>query len=277
MKKLLLSWVFVLSLLTFCHVLFPERACAQASSAIPLVIDRKTTDVTGTLINSTTYVPLRAVTYLLHPGAEVAWENSQAIIRSPRLYACAKPGKAYMEANGRMLYIKDGVKLINGSTMVPIRVLAKTLGAQVSWDSNTKTVYITCGSDAILSGEQYYDDEDLYWLSRIISAESAGEPLEGKIAVGNVVINRVNNPDFPNSIYDVIFDLKWGVQFQPVANGTIYNDPTWESILAAKLCLDGASTAGDSLYFLNPCKSTNFWATKNCVYYSTIGNHDFYA
>lgn len=277
MKKLLKSCVFALILLTVCHGILPEKASAQVSTAVSLSIDRKTTIVSGTLINSTTYVPLRAVTYLLHPGAEVTWENKQAGIRSPELNACARPGATYMEANGRVLYIEDGIKLINGSTMVPIRVLAKALGAEVSWDGNTKTVYVTGGSGTILSGEKYYDSEELYWLSRIISAESAGEPLQGKIAVGNVVLNRVKNTDFPNSIYDVIFDTKWGVQFQPVANGTIYNEPTWESILAAKLCLDGASTAGTSIYFLNPDKSTNFWATKNCSHYSTIGNHAFYA
>lgn len=267
----------VLSLFSFFNVILSDGTSAQASAPISLVIDMKTTGIGGILINSTTYVPLREVTYLLHPGAEVSWENRQANIRSSALIASARPGESYMEANGRMLYIKDGVRLINGSIMVPIRVLAKALGAEVNWDGDTKTVYIYSGSGAILPGEKYYDSDELYWLSRIISAESSGESLEGKIAVGNVVLNRVKHPDFPNSIYNVIFDLKWGVQFQPVANGTIYNEPTRESILAAKLCLDGASTAGESLYFLNPYKSTNFWATKNCSFYAAIGNHAFYA
>ena len=115
------------------------------------------------------------------------------------------------------------------------------------------------------------------WLSRIIEAESRDEPLTGKIAVGNVILNRVASSEFPGSIYGVIFDCNWGIQFEPVANGTIYNTPSEESILAAKLCLDGASVVGNSLYFLNPVKASNFWATQSCIYISTIGNHQFYA
>lgn len=49
---------------------------------------------------------------------------------------------------------------------------------------------------------------DLYWLSRIISAESRGESLKGQIAVGNVVLNRVEEDDFPDTIPAVIFDRK---------------------------------------------------------------------
>lgn len=270
MKKILISFFTVLSLLII--GILPARA-----SSITLSVDGNTVDVNTMLINSTTYVPLRAAASLMYPGAEIIWENRQAVIRANGLSVYARPGAVYMEANGRILYIKDGIKLINGSTMVPVRPLAKALGADVSWNSGTKTVFITTGSGPILSGDKFYDSDSLYWLSRIISAESAGEPLEGKIAVGNVVLNRVACTDFPDSIYDVIFDRKWGVQFQPVSNGTIYYEPTWESVLAAKLCLDGASTAGDSLFFLNPEKSSNFWATKNCSYYSAIGSHVFYA
>lgn len=271
MKKLLFTMIIALSMLAF------VSTSAQASTAVSLAVNKKTTDVHAVLINSTTYVPLRAVTNLLNPEAAISWENRQAFIRTPELTALASPGKNYMDANGRMLYIKDGVKLINGSTMVPIRTLAKAFGAEVDWNGNTKTANVTFGSGTITTGDKYYDSDSVYWLSRIISAESKGEPLEGKIAVGNVVLNRVESPDYPSTIYDVIFDRKWGVQFQPTANGAIYKNPDAESILAAKLCLDGASIVGDSLFFLNPDKSTNFWAINNCSFHKTIGNHLFYA
>ena len=121
-----------------------------------------------------------------------------------------------------------------------------------------------------------YSADDLYWMAKIISAESRGEPLAGKIAVGTVVLNRVASPEFPDSIYGVIFDQKWGVQFQPVANGTIYHEPTDESILAAKMVLDGARIAGDSLYFLAPSLTNNHWIMENREYVTTIGVHWFY-
>lgn len=120
-------------------------------------------------------------------------------------------------------------------------------------------------------------NEDLYWLSRIIHAEAQGESYEGKVAVGNVIVNRVNNGKFPNSIKGVIFDKQDGyTQFSPVIDGTIYNTPNAESIKAATDVLNGARPVGNALYFLNPRKSTNFWITKNRQYIKTIGLHDFY-
>jgi len=107
-----------------------------------------------------------------------------------------------------------------------------------------------------------------------IAAALSVQPLEGKIAVGNVVLNRVKSPTFPNSVRDVIFQ-RW--QFTPAENGTIYLEPNAESVIAAKLCLDGANTAGDSLYFVNPLTSPNSWASRYRPYVATIGAHAFYA
>ena len=250
---------------------------AVNGKAISLEIDGSTSDVSVSLYNATSYVPLRAVTKLLTPNAQISWKNRQAVVTSNTLYLTARPGDHYLNANGRMLYIKDGVRLINGSTWIPIRVLVKAMGGTTSWNNHTQTVSVTRGHGTILSGDQYYDSASVYWLSRIIHAESTGEPLNGKIAVGNVILNRVKSPEYPYSIYHVIFDETYGVQFEPVRNGTIYDMPDEESILAAKLCLDGASVVGNSLYFLNPDKSSSRWAIQNCTFVATIGQHQFYA
>lgn len=120
-------------------------------------------------------------------------------------------------------------------------------------------------------------EEDLYWLSRIIHAEAQGETYEGKVAVGNVILNRVKSSLFPNTIKGVVFDKQQGyTQFSPVLDGSIYNTPNSDSINAAKDVLNGKRPVGNALYFLNPDKSTNFWITKNRKYYKTIGDHDFY-
>ena len=100
--------------------------------------------------------------------------------------------------------------------------------------------------------------------------------MKGKVAVGNVVLNRVKSDEYPNTIYSVIFDKKFGVQFQPVENGSIYNEAVQGAYLAAKLCLEGYNVVGECKYFLNPDKATNFWITQNKKYFSTIGSHDFY-
>ena len=267
MKRILSAFLILGLLLSF----------NPSALALSLEVDSKTQSVNSTLYNGTTYVPLRAVSQLLCPDAVISWENNTAYVRSSKLTISASPWAYYIDANGRKLFLKDGVRLVNGTTMVAVRVLAKAMGATVSWNAATQKVSLTSGSGTIISGSDYYDSDSLYWLSRIINAESSGEPLLGKIAVGNVVQNRVVSSDFPDSIYDVIFDRTGGVQFTPVSNGTIYNTPSAESVLAAKLCLDGATVAGNSLFFLNTAIATSSWITKNRAYVATFGNHKFYA
>lgn len=121
-----------------------------------------------------------------------------------------------------------------------------------------------------------YSEIDLYWLSRIIYAEARGESYKGKVAVGNTILNRVKSPDFPNSVKGVIFDTKYGVQYTPVANNTIYNTPDQSCINAAKDALSGVNYIGKSMYFYNPKKATSSWISANRPYYTTIGNHAFY-
>lgn len=268
MKKRILTAIFAVVLLV---------AIMPSANAVSLLLDNTTVTNNVTLYHSTTYVPIRAVSQLLSPGARVSWENGQAIVQTSTHTITARPGDCYMQANGRILFASENVILYNGSTLVPIRVLAKALGASVTWNSSAQTAIIQSGSGTIASGDNYYDSSEVYWLSRIINAESNGEPLKGKIAVGNVIQNRVISSSFPDSIYGVIFDKTWGTQFQPVANGTINNTPSAESVVAAKLCLDDASVVGGSLYFFNPSIATSFWITQNRSYIATIGNHKFYA
>ena len=100
--------------------------------------------------------------------------------------------------------------------------------------------------------------------------------MNGKLAVGNVVLNRVRSAAYPNTIYGVIFDRKYGIQFSPVANGTIYNVPTEDAVIAAKMCLEGYSLSSDILYFVNPTKAPDSWIAKNRKYAFSIGNHAFF-
>jgi len=120
--------------------------------------------------------------------------------------------------------------------------------------------------------------DDIFWLARIIQAEAGGEPYKGKMAVGNVVMNRVQSSLFPNSIYEVIFQYSYGVpQFSPVADGSIYNTPNSECLKAAEEAYNGSKPVGSALYFFNPKKASGSWIVKNRKYLTTIGNHVFYS
>lgn len=242
----------------------------SSAGALTVNIDGKA--LTGQVIleNGTTYVPLRSAARQLG-DVEVSWDGSAARVASDSLELTAVPGAAWLEANGRRIRARGGVRLVDGTTYVPIRALCAAMGGRVVWDGAAQTVWVTTGDTSA------YTAQDLYWLSRIISAESRGEPLEGKLAVGTVVLNRVASSEFPDTIHDVIFDRKWGVQFTPVANGTIYQEPTPESTAAAKMVLEGARAAGNSLYFVAPGLTSDRWAANNRPYVTTIGCHQFYA
>lgn len=249
---------------------------SPAAAASPSVVVNGVSAGDGVMamvINNTTYVSLRHVSSLLDSSAVVSWESGTARVRTENVQLSAQPGNSYIIVNGETIHVPYGVTHKQGRILLPVRVLAQAFQAFVYWNPLTNEVTVT-SHDAAQTPD--YNADDLYWLSRIISAESRGEPLEGKIAVGNVVLNRMASNDFPDTIYDVIFDSRWGGQFEPVSNGTIYNTPTEESVQAAKLCLDGANVVGNSLYFLAPSLAQNFWIPQNREYVATIGCHDFY-
>lgn len=76
--------------------------------------------------------------------------------------------------------------------------------------------------------------------------------MTGQIAVGNVILNRVASPQFPDTVQAVIFDRKDAVQFEPVGNGRIYQSPSETSVEAARQALAGENIIGDALYFYAP-------------------------
>ena len=228
------------------------------------------------LINETTYVPLRAVTTLA--GATVSYQAStrSATVTMRGLHMTASDGSYIIMANERAVLSQSPVVILSDGRMyAPIRSIAKALSLGVEWQEGRR-VYLSGAPIPLVSADAYYKSDDLYWLSRIISAESQGEPILGQIAVGNVVLNRMRHKDYPNTIWGVIFDKKYGTQFSPVADGSIYRSPTYSAILAAKICLEGVSVSPDILFFLEPSKSTSSWIIKNRPYAFTVSNHYFF-
>lgn len=225
----------------------------------------------------TTMVAIRAFSEAMGE-CEIGWNDATktATVTAKNLTVTATAGSHYIEANGRYLYSPTAIYIEDGTMYLPIRILAKAFDATVGWNGANYSVTVTRGSGAITPGSEFYASDEVYWLSRIISAESAGQPLEGQIAVGNVVLNRVAHPGYPNTIYGVIFDRKYGTQFQPVSNGTIYRQPKAESVIAAKICLEGYTVSDKILFFYNPRISTSNWIGRTREFFRVIGDHWFY-
>ena len=256
----------------------PTNPDSPATEYVQMYIDGEEYRGRSVLYEDTTYVNLAEFAEQMRPS-RMAWnrETSAASVWGEEFDISVTDGASYICANGRYLWCPAGVFAGEGYAYVPLRAAAKVFGADVAWNAEEFAAYVTGGDTILPSGEAFYDEGDLCWLSRIIFAEAGVEPFDGQIAVGNVVLNRVRSSQFPDTIYGVIFDRAYGVQFTPTVNGSIYCTPDAEAIIAAKLCLEGYTFSEGILYFLNPVLSTNFWVPNNRDYVMTIAGHDFYS
>ncbi len=235
------------------------------------------TDSDAFIKNSLTYVPVRFVSEAL--GFSVDWdgEKKAAIVKKGEEEAVYYVGEKSSLINGEEDVMEAKAYNVNSRVFVPVRNVCEFLDASVNWNDELYIVDIISEHSFIKNtAKKDYTKDDIYWMSRIIESESGGEPQNGRVAVGNVVLNRVKSSQFPNTIYGVIFDKKYGVQFEPTINGSIYNIPTYQSVSAAKRALNGENNIGNCLYFLNPKIASSFWIVNNRQYFTTINNHDFY-
>jgi spore germination cell wall hydrolase CwlJ-like protein len=93
---------------------------------------------------------------------------------------------------------------------------------------------------------------DIVWLARICYVEGLDIGYGAKLAISNVVLNRVKDPRFPNTVYGVIFDDDYAIQFPPAHRSSFPTiEPSFESYIAAKNAFDGVNNISDCLYFNN--------------------------
>lgn len=224
---------------------------------------------TTTVIEQVLYLSAAPVLEALYPDAQTTLDNGMLSVTADGLHLEATAGNAYFMVNGRYFYVPYFVASENGALLLPAQQLAESLGCTLETNAQTGELALTQTGQPVTANT--YVEEDLYWLSRAIYSESGNQPMKGRIAVGTVILNRVANEAFPNTIKEVIFAPR---QFSPVSNGTIFLTPDEQSVVAAKLCLDGVREAGECLYF--NVTSMVSWADKSRTLYCTIGDHNFY-
>ena len=116
-----------------------------------------------------------------------------------------------------------------------------------------------------------YSSSDYQLLARLISAEARGEPYLGQVAVGAVVLNRVEHPSFPNSISGVIYQNN---AFTCINDGQFYVDVADSAYSAARDALNGVDPSGGAIYYFNPSTATSSWIWSRPLI-KTIGKHRF--
>lgn len=115
------------------------------------------------------------------------------------------------------------------------------------------------------------NSSDYNLLARVISAEARGEPYIGQVAVGAVILNRIEHPSFPDTMSGVIYQKG---AFSCLNDGQFYEPISESAYKAATDAINGLDPSGGAIYYYNPEKSTNKWIFTRPII-TTIGKHRF--
>ncbi len=116
-----------------------------------------------------------------------------------------------------------------------------------------------------------YSSADYELLARIISAEARGEPYSGQVAVGAVVLNRIEHPSFPDTLSGVVYQKG---AFSCIDDGQFYEPIADSAYRAASDAINGLDPSGGAIYYYNPQKATSKWIFSRPII-TTIGQHRF--
>ena len=161
--------------------------------------------------------------------------------------------KAFQQKNGLKA---DGIA--GNSTLVSLGIFIP--------GANTTNTYATVTSSRTTTA-----DENVNLLARLINGESRGEPYEGQVAVGAVVLNRTRDSRFPKTIAGVIYQPG---AFTATVDGQINANIEQASINAARDALNGWDPSGGAIYYFNPAKTTSAWIWSRPLI-KIIGKHRF--
>ena len=162
----------------------------------------------------------------------------------------------------------DGV--YGSSTESAVKSFQSKNGLSADGVAGAKTLQSMGINDSSASAAQS-SSADVALLARLISAEARGEPYSGQVAVGAVVLNRMEHPSFPNSMSGVIYQSG---AFSCIADGQ-FNEPVADSCYqAARDALNGSDPSGGAIYYFNPATATSKWIWSRPLIV-TIGRHRF--
>lgn len=194
---------------------------------------------------------------------------------SPTVDALSKVGSTGSEVKAIQQSLKDrglysgSVDGIYGSqTQAAVKKFQKQQGLTadgIAGPQTLKRLGVSVGSKPAAT------EANVNLLARIISAEARGEPYSGQVAVGAVILNRVEHPSFPDTLSGVIYQPG---AFTAITDGQ-FNEAVAESAYrAARDALNGTDPSGGAIYYYNPNRAINQWIRSRPVI-KRIGKHLF--
>ncbi|MGL4452909.1 MAG: cell wall hydrolase [Sarcina sp.] len=163
----------------------------------------------------------------------------------------------------------------NINELYPVQVIGDTISVSINlakdlYLENEPTLQVFNQGSSTLN----ISEADINFMAKVVHAESKGEPFEGKVAVASVILNRVIDPNFPNTISGVITQKN---AFSCVRNGRVDAVPNSDSYNAVMEAIKGNDPTNKALYFYNPDIATCNWMhgiqKKNV---QSIGRHVFF-
>ena len=191
----------------------------------------------------------------------------------PNSSAASTSGATYRVKSGDTVYL---IAKAYGISMDALRQ-ANNLGSNPVLYPGQILKIPAASSSGGSSGKVYLSSSDMELLARLVSAESDGEPFEGQVAVAATILNRLQDPRYPNTIPGVIYQIDNGrYQYSPVLDGRINNPASSNAYKAVNAALSGWDPSGGANGFYNPAKTESQWVKSKPVT-AVIGNHVFFS
>jgi len=211
-----------------------------------VTLNGRTYDIGGTirLKNGITYAPLRVISEAMH--ASVGWKAQEkaAVLKKEELYAVAAGDTLWSIAKAHDT-TAAALKARNGlaSEALTVGQQLKVVAPDFLDPERSEVKVLAAAVDEV-------DPADLALLAKLVEAEAGSEPYEGKLAVASVVMNRLHNGNYPDTVRGVIYAPG---QFSPAGNGSLEREtPSKDSVKAAKAALSGENNVPGALFFFNP-------------------------
>ena len=226
--------------------------------------------------NGIIYVPVRFVSEAL--GAYVRWDailETAVVSRQLREYVFEPATQGCYVDN---VWSYTSQRIINGVLYADAKFLLAKFGASYEYDSLRHEISLSLPDYTVPTQflETYYTAEDLYWLAKIVTCEAGSVTFNQQVMVANVILNRRASSSFPNTIYEVIYDRRFGIQFSPAYSGRLPKaNPNAKTYLACKAALNGLNLAPDCLYFIYASNKSG-WIARTRPLYAIVGNQAYY-